>query len=72
MPVMSFEHYETQCSRIRKGDCWNNALVESFFRNLKVELIHWKTYNTRQEDKTAIFEYIEGFYNRQHRHSYLG
>ena len=38
----------------------------------KVELIHGKTYNTRQEAKTAIFEYIEVFYNRQRRHSYLG
>ena len=41
-------------------------------RPLKVELIHGKTYNTRQEAKTAIFEYIEVFYNRQRRHSYLG
>jgi len=39
---------------------------------LKVELIHGRTYKTRQEAKTAIFEYIEGFYNRQRRHSYLG
>ena len=39
---------------------------------LKVELIHGKPYNTRQETKTAIFEYIEVFYNRQRRHSYLG
>ena len=37
-----------------------------------MELIHGKTYNTRREAKTAIFEYIEGFYNRQRRHSYLG
>ena len=44
----------------------------SLFLGLKVELIHGKTYNTRQEAKTAIFEYIEVFYNRQRRHSYLG
>ena len=56
----------------RKGDCWDNAVAESFFHTLKVELIHGKTYNTRQETKTAIFEYIEVFYNRQRRHSYLG
>ena len=56
----------------RKGDCWDNAVAESFFHTLKVELIHGKTYNTRQEVKTAIFEYIEVFYNRQRRHSYLG
>jgi putative transposase len=56
----------------RKGDCWDNAVAESFFHTLKVELIHGKTYNTRQEAKTAIFKYIEVFYNRQRRHSYLG
>ena len=61
-----------QCSMSRKGDCWDNAVAESFFHTLKVELIHGKTCNTRQEAKTAIFEYIEGFYNRQRRHSYLG
>ena len=61
-----------QCSMSRKGDCWDNAVAESFFHTLKVELIHGKTYNTRQEAKTAIFEYIEVFYNRQRRHSYLG
>ena len=59
-------------SMSRKGDCWDNAVAESFFHTLKVELIHGKTYNTRQEAKTAIFEYIEVFYNRQRRHSYLG
>jgi transposase InsO family protein len=61
-----------QCSMSQKGDCWDNAVAESFFHTLKVELIHGKTYITRQEAKTAIFEYIEGFYNRQRRHSYLG
>ena len=61
-----------QCSMSRKGDCWDNAVAESFFHTLKVELIHGKTCNTRQEAKAAIFEYIEGFYNRQRRHSYLG
>ncbi len=64
--------YEIQCSMSRKGDCWDNAVAESFFHTLKVELIHGKTYNTRQQAKTAIFEYIEVFYNRQRRHSYLG
>ena len=64
--------YKIQCSMSRKGDCWDNAVAESFFHTLKVELIHGKTYKTRQEAKTAIFEYIEGFYNRQRRHSYLG
>ena len=63
---------DIRCSMSRKGNCWDNAVAESFFHTLKVELIHGKTYNTRQEAKTAIFEYIEGFYNRQRRHSYLG
>jgi putative transposase len=63
---------EIQCSMSRKGDCWDKAVAESFFHTLKVELIHGKTYNTRQKAKTAIFEYIEVFYNRQRRHSYLG
>jgi putative transposase len=63
---------EIQCSMSRKGDCWDNAVAESFFHTLKVELIHGETYNTRQEAKMAIFEYIEVFYNRQRCHSSLG
>ena len=63
---------EIRCSMSRKGDCWDNAVAESFFHTLKVELINGKTYNTRQKAKMAIFEYIEVFYNRQRRHSYLG
>jgi len=61
-----------QCSMSRKGDCWDNAVAESFFHTLKVELIHGKIYDTRQEAKMDIFDYIEIFYNRKHRHSYLG
>ena len=61
-----------QCSMSRKGDCWDNAVAESFFRTLKVELIHGKIYDTRQEAKMDIFDYIEIFYNRKRRHSYLG
>jgi hypothetical protein len=49
-----------------------NAVAECFFHTLKVELIHGKVYGTWQEVKTAIFDYIEIFYNRQRRHSYLG
>ena len=64
--------HSIQCSMSRNGDCWDNAVAESFFHTLKLDLIHEKTYNTRQEAKTAIFECIEGFYNRQRRHSYLG
>jgi putative transposase len=61
-----------QCSMSRKGNCWDNAVAESFFHSLKMELVHGKLYETRQEAKTAIFEYIEVFYNRQRRHSHLG
>ncbi len=56
----------------RKGDSWDNAVAESFYHTLKVELIHREIYNTRQEAKTAIFEYKKVFYNRQRCHSYLG
>ena len=61
-----------RCSMSRKGDCWDNAVAESFFHTLKVELIHGKLYDTRREAKADIFEYIEVFYNRERRHSYLG
>jgi putative transposase len=55
---------EIQSSMSRKGNCWDKAVAESFFHTLKTELIRGKTYNTRQEAKMAIFEYIKGFYNR--------
>jgi putative transposase len=64
--------YEIQCSMSRKGDCWDNAVAESFFHTLKVELIHGTIYNARQEARAAIFEYIEVFCNWQRRNSYLG
>jgi len=66
------EAHAIECSMSRKGDCWDNAVAESFFHTLKVELIHGRNYKTRQEAKKDIFEYIEVFYNRQRRHSYLG
>ncbi|MDX1411929.1 MAG: IS3 family transposase [Nitrospirales bacterium] len=62
----------TQCSMSRKGNCWDNAVAESFFHTLKVELTHARQYRTRQEARREIFEYIEVFYNRQRRHSTLG
>ncbi len=61
-----------ECSMSRKGDCWDNAVAESFFHTLKVEQTHDRNYRTRQEAQADIFEYIEVFYNRQRRHSYLG
>lgn len=59
-------------SMSRKGNCWDNACVESFFGTLKRELIYHRHYATRDEAKQDIFEYIEVFYNRQRRHSTLG
>ena len=60
------------CSMSRKGNCWDNAVAESFFHSLKTELVHHEDYRTRQTAKTSIFEYIEVFYNRQRRHSHIG
>jgi putative transposase len=60
------------CSMSRKAECWDNAAMESFFGTLKQELVYLTVYKTRQEAKTAIFEYIEAFYNRQRLHSTLG
>jgi putative transposase len=54
------------------GTCWDNAVAESFFATLKTELVHRQRWTTRQQAKTAIFEYLEVFYNRQRRHSSLG
>lgn len=59
-------------SMSRKGNCWDNACVESFFGTLKRELVCHRHYATRDEAKQEIFEYIEVFYNRQRRHSTLG
>lgn len=56
----------------RKGNCGDNACVESFFGTLKRELMYHRRYVTRDEAKQDIFEYIEVFYNRQRRHSTLG
>ncbi len=61
-----------QCSMSRKGNCWDNAVAESFFHTLKTELVHHEDYRSRSEAKGSIFEYIEVFYNRQRRHSHLG
>ena len=54
------------------GTCWDNAVAESFFATLKTELVHRQHWGTRHQARTAIFEYIEVFYNRQRRHSTLG
>lgn len=59
-------------SMSRKGNCWDNACVESFFGTLKRELVYHRRYATREEATQDIFEYIEVFYNRRRRHSTLG
>jgi len=56
----------------RKGDCWDNALAESFFGTFKKELIHREKFQTRRQAASAIFEYLEIFYHRKRRHSKLG
>ena len=61
-----------ECSMSRKGNCWDNAVVESFFHTLKTELVHHEDYLSRTQAKASIFEYIEVFYNRQRRHSHAG
>ena len=61
-----------QGSMSRKGDCWDNAVVESFFGSLKQERVQWKNYQTRYEAQQDILEYISMFYNSERLHSYLG
>jgi putative transposase len=56
-------------SMSRKGNCWDNAVAESFFATLKTELIYGRAWQTREELRRAVFEYIEIFYNRQRLHS---
>jgi putative transposase len=61
-----------EVSMSRKGNCWDNAAMESFFGTLKQELVHRETYATREEARRSLFESIEVFYNRQRLHSTLG
>jgi transposase InsO family protein len=60
------------CSMSRKRDPWDNAVVESFFATLKTELIHHEDFLTRRQATGQIFWFIEGFYNRSRKHSFLG
>lgn len=73
------EHYQNllrrhdiTCSMSRKANCWDNAPMESFFATLKKELVHRHRYQTRDDARRSLFEYIEIFYNRVRRHSALG
>ena len=61
-----------ECSMSRRAECYDNAVVESFFGTLKTELVYRHSWLTRREARLAIHEYIEVFYNRRRRHSHLG
>ena len=61
-----------ECSMSGKGDCWDNAVMESFWGTLKTELVNHEHYRTRDQARASIFEYIEAFYNRVRLHSSLG
>ncbi|NKB80728.1 MAG: IS3 family transposase [Nitrospirales bacterium] len=65
-------HNGLRCSMGHKANCYDNAVTESFFHTLKVELIHRERYVTRHKAQSSIFEYIETYYNRQRRHSAIG
>lgn len=58
-------------SMSRKGDCWDNAVAESFFATLKVELVHRRSWPSRHEVRSAVFEHIDVFYNHRRLHSTL-
>jgi len=66
------ERHGIICSMSRRGDCWDNAVAESFFATLKVELVHDVTWVTREAARAELFDYLELFYNGQRRHSALG
>jgi putative transposase len=66
------ERHKMIQSMSRKGNCWDNAVAESFFGMLKRELVYHEIYRTRAEARLSIFQYIEGWYNRRRRHSTIG
>ena len=66
------EKYDIKCSMSSTGNCYDNAVVESFFGVLKRERVIRVRYRNREEARADLFEYIEVFYNRKRRHGYLG
>ncbi len=68
----ALEGYGMISSMSRKGDCWDNAVAESFFGSMKQELIHRQSWGSRKELRFAVHEYIEVFYNRIRKHSTIG
>ena len=69
---LELEAARIRCSMSRKGNCYDNAVAESFFATLKKERVHHRRWRTRDEARSDLFEYIEGFYNLRRRHSALG
>ena len=70
--VSLLKNYKVVQSMSGRGNCYDNAVAESFFHTLKTELVHHERYTTREEAKRSLFEYIEVFYNRSRKHSTLG
>jgi putative transposase len=68
----ALERHGIEQSMSRRGNCLDNAPMESFFASLKTEHVHHARFRTRAEAKAAVFEYVEIFYNRQRLHSALG
>ncbi|PWR09955.1 hypothetical protein DKT69_30000 [Micromonospora sicca] len=82
-PIESAQYTSAQHARLaarhdvrlsvgRRGQCWDNAVAESFFATIKTELLHRQAWPTRKAARQAIFEYVEGWYNTRRRHSSLG
>lgn len=69
---LALKTYNIKPSMSRRGNCYDNAVVESFFKTLKKEAVRKHVFSTREEAKQALFAYIEMFYNTKRRHSYLG
>jgi putative transposase len=63
--------HDITCSMSGTGNCFDNAVAESFFHTLKTEHVYFEDYATREQAKQSIFEYVEVFYNNQRRHSFL-
>lgn len=70
--VLALHDEKIKPSMSRKGNCWDNAAMESFFARLKVEEVYAHTYQNKEEVYSSVFEYIEMFYNRVRRHSTIG
>ena len=66
------ESHGITCSMSRRGNCWDNAAMESFFSTLKTERLGRRRYRTRDELRVDVFDYIERFYNPKRRHSTIG